>query len=172
MDHLGSTWGSILGLVGSNFWGRCRNAFGSVPDLIRERSQAFLRRFDVILCLCHAVPACAVPCRLVFPPSRAVSCCPVQGRAGTARPSRPPARGSRRLDGSVPPARPPARPQRSPAMSRPGPRKVMEGLGGESQGPPQAAKASRQAYDKNATYRRFPFHLGQVGGPGGGHFLR
>ena len=56
-------------------------------------------------------------------------------------------------------------------MSRPGPRKVMEGLGGESQGPPQAAKASRQAYDKNATYRRFPFHLGQVGGPGGGHFL-
>ena len=42
-----------------------------------------------------------------------------------------------------------------------------EGPGGGSQGPPQAAKASRQAYDKNATYRRFPFHLGQVGGPGG-----
>ena len=52
-------------------------------------------------------------------------------------------------------------------MSRPGPRKVMEGLGGESQGRAQAAKASRQAYDKNATYRRFPFHLGQVGGRGG-----
>ena len=80
--RFGSIWRADFGPFGVHFrdavwpfggpsWGRCRNVFGAVPDLIEERSQAF--RFDVIviLCLRHAVPACAVLCRLVFPP---VSC--------------------------------------------------------------------------------------------------